>query len=520
MKKTFSRYLAAISVIALIPLLCSCSLFKKNQVAKAVVEFSEAVKSGDASDILKKTDGLNGEARTAFKSMLDTGSAGEAEKIYIEHMNATISYEIDESSIQIEKDTATCIVNFSIADQKKIEKINGCNDAEIFARSIDKCEKKTVTVELSLAKIKKDWYVTNFDTEVIPTLYSFIDNMPPIAFSDLLIKAIDVAMSVTSDDPALAYDVSLPYDSTGTVSIPEYVKSLFEIDPDRTEEEVVFRTAMLNNMTYRVDETSVWMVGEAASVDIEITMPDYSSLSGKEFKKASDITAAVEACEKMTLTYNCKMTREGFYWQVNNLDSEEYAAFLNYKKFSISYKSVDGTYEAELDITDKFLAYVGKQFNLSLPAGSELEGKIVIKTTLVLKDGKYEITVDNDAFKTNIKTYVEKNIDAIILKMLGTTSTVGLDTLAKIAGYADYNDMKTKILAQVTSELETVNTSGLNSSGTFTVNDNTLTLKSSSDTMSGLIDNFGNISVTSPINDPDAKALLGTDQISVEYKKV
>ena len=107
--------------------------------------------------------------------------------------------------------------------------------------------------------------------------------------------------------------------------------------------------------------------------------------------------------------------------------------------------------------------------------------------------------------------------------MIGKTyfevKIVLLDALAKIAGYKDYADMRAQVLAQVTSNLETVNTSGLESSGTFTLNDNVVTLKSATDTMSGTINNYGVITVTSPVNDPDAKKLLGSDTITMAFKK-
>ena len=106
------------------------------------------------------------------------------------------------------------------------------------------------------------------------------------------------------------------------------------------------------------------------------------------------------------------------------------------------------------------------------------------------------------------------------MNMLGTTSSYGLDALAKIAGYKDYADMRAQVLAQVTANLETINTAGLESSGTFTLNDNVVTLKSATDTMTGTIDNYGVITVTSPVNDADAKKLLGSDTITMEFKKV
>jgi hypothetical protein len=105
------------------------------------------------------------------------------------------------------------------------------------------------------------------------------------------------------------------------------------------------------------------------------------------------------------------------------------------------------------------------------------------------------------------------------MNMLGTTSSVGLDTLAKIAGYNDYADMRQSVLNEVTTNLETINTSGLESAGTFTVNEDKITLVSTAATMPGTIDSYGVITITSPVNDADARKLLGSDTITLAFKK-
>ena len=91
--------------------------------------------------------------------------------------------------------------------------------------------------------------------------------------------------------------------------------------------------------------------------------------------------------------------------------------------------------------------------------------------------------------------------------------------MAKIAGYKDYADMKQQILNQVTTNVETINVSGLESSGTYTVDGSSITFKSSSDTTTGMIDNFGSITVEAKITDPDARKLLEAEKILMTYKK-
>ena len=211
------------------------------------------------------------------------------------------------------------------------------------------------------------------------------------------------------------------------------------------------------------------------------------------------------------------MERTGPDWFITNLDSVNFGGLLSYKKFTISLNSVDGTYKATKDITDQFIKYISKEYSVNIPSGCE--GKINIKSTMELKNGKFEVKIDRDAFVSDIKSFVEKNIDRIIQNTLGTSSSVGLDAMAKIAGYKDYADMKQKILEQVTANVALIDTSSLESSGTYTVNGNNITFKSATDTTVGTIDNFGSITVEAKLTDSEARKLLEADKILMTYQK-
>ena len=305
--------------------------------------------------------------------------------------------------------------------------------------------------------------------------------------------------------------------SNASVTTVEAVKDYFDVDGKPTDEDNAFRAAVRNGMSYEIDESSVAIDGTKGSVRIVIRRPNFEVLAGKTFSSIPEIEKAVNECEIINYEYKCELERTGSEWFVTNLDSVEFGGLLSYKKFTISMNSVDGTYKSAMDITDKFIRYIAKEYTVSVP--SDCEGKIYIRSTMVLKNGKYEVKIDRDAFVSDIKSFVEKNIDKIIKNTLGTTSSVGLDAMAKIAGYKDYADMKQKILEQVTTSVESINTSSLESSGTYTVSGNNITFKSAADIMPGTVDNFGNITVEAVVKDPDAKKLLESDKITMIYKK-
>ena len=514
MKINIKEKTAVILVAAmLLPVLSSCSLFGKKAVLTAAGDFGEVIKTADASDILRKTDGTGRDYKKSFKELLDHKNYTEEEVSFSEHMVSSIEYTVDEKSVKIEKDKATVGMTFSVADLDALKK-KDYKDINDLTSAVDSASKRDIEVTAELKKIDKEWYVTNFDDGEFKDLFSFYGNMPVIGRATLIETAGKLAETIKNDDSGVAIYLA---GSNATPETIQAVKEYFDVDGNPTKEDNAFRAAVRDGMSYEIDETSVVIEGKKGSVNIILRRPNFEVLAGKNFSSIPEIEKAVKECEIINFEYKCELERNGTEWFVTNLDSVSFGGLLSYKKFKISMKSVDGTYKSTMDITDKFIKYISNEYKVSIP--SDCEGRIYIRSTMVLKNGKYEVKIDRDAFAADIKSFVEKNIDKIIKNTLGTTSSVGLDAMAKIAGYKDYADMKQKILDQVTASVATINTSGLESKGTYTVSGNNITFKSATDTMPGTVDNFGDITVTAPVSDPDAIKLLDSTSVQMTYKK-
>ena len=514
MKINIKEKTAVILVAAmLLPVLSSCSLFGKKAVLTAAGDFGEVIKTADASDILRKTDGTDRDYKKSFKELLDHKNYTEEEVSFSEHMVSSIEYTVDEKSVKIEKDKATVGMTFSVADLDALKK-KDYKDINDLTSAVDSASKRDIEVTAELKKIDKEWYVTNFDDGEFKDLFSFYGNMPVIGRATLIETAGKLAETIKNDNSGAAIYLA---GSNATPETIQAVKEYFDVDGNPTKEDNAFRAAVRDGMSYEIDETSVVIEGKKGSVNIILRRPNFEVLAGKNFSSIPEIEKAVKECEIINFEYKCELERNGTEWFVTNLDSVSFGGLLSYKKFKISMKSVDGTYKSTMDITDKFIKYISNEYKVSIP--SDCEGRIYIRSTMVLKNGKYEVKIDRDAFAADIKSFVEKNIDKIIKNTLGTTSSVGLDAMAKIAGYKDYADMKQKILDQVTASVATINTSGLESKGTYTVSGNNITLKSATDTMPGTVDNFGDITVTAPVSDPDAIKLLDSTSVQMTYKK-
>ena len=514
MNKNIKSKTAIILVAAMtLSLFSSCSLFKKKAVLEAVNDFCTDISNGDAGTILRKTDGLDRDYKKSFKDLLSGDQYTEEERVFHQHMISSISSEIDEKSVKIDKDTATVDITFEVADHNKLA--NGdYRDVAALGTAVDNAETRSVEVTAELKQYEKVWYITNFDSEEFKDLFSFCGKMPAIGRGTLIETATQLAKSIVDDESGVPLVLAGPNVSE---NVKQAIKDAFDVDGKPTDEQKAFQAAVRNNMSYMVDVSSVDIHGTTGSVEIQLTRPNFEVLSGKTFKTIPEIEKAVNECEPITYYYVCRLERTGPDWHVTNLDSVEFTGLLTYKKFQISLNAVDGTYKSTMDITDKFIRYISGEYNVKVPSGCE--GKICIRSTMVLENGKYEVTIDRDAFISDIKSFVDKNIDKIIQNTLGTTSTTSLNAMAKIAGYKDYADMKQKILAQVSSNVENISTSSLESKGTYTLSGNNITFKSATDTMPGTIDNFGNISVEAPVNDADAQKLLEAKTIKMTYNK-
>lgn len=514
MNRSFVRKTAAVmAIVTLLPMFSSCSLFKKKAVLEAVNNFCSELSGGDAGAVLRKTDGLDLDYKKSFKELLGSDKYTEEERIFNQHMIGTISAEVDEKSVKIEKEYAKVDITFSVADLSKLE--NGdYKDINALGTAVDNADTRSIEITAELKEISKEWYIVNFDDEEFKDLFSFCGKMPAIGRGTLIDTATQLIKSIVDDESGVPLVLAGP---NASENVKQAIQDAFDVDGKPTDEQKAFQAAVRNNMSYMVDVSTVDIKGTTGSVEIHLTRPNFEVLSGKTFKTIPEIEKAVNECEPITYYYVCRLERTGPDWYVTNLDSVEFLGLLTYKKFQISLNSVDGTYKSSMDITDKFIKYISSEYRVAVPSGCE--GKIYIRSTMVLKNGNYEVTFDRDSFISDIKSFVEKNIDKIIQNTLGTTSTTSLNAMAKIAGYKDYADMKQKILAQVSSNIENINTSTLESKGTYTLSGNSITFKSATATMPGTIDNFGNITVTAPVNDSDAQKLLEATSIQMTYNK-
>jgi len=154
----------------------ACSKKAAQQEILAVTEaFSKGVSTLDAEEILRNVDGMSGSAADTFRNNISLGNVPCLECDLKQAIADTITYRVEEDSIEIEKNTASIRVEFSIVDfESATAELTGSPDK--FIDAVKSCTDTTdYLVTLELVKSDKTWLVDAESIKALEGLYSFIN---------------------------------------------------------------------------------------------------------------------------------------------------------------------------------------------------------------------------------------------------------------------------------------------------------------------------------------------------------
>ncbi len=360
MNKTFAKITVVLFALAVIlPVLCSCSFSEGRQVGRTAGRFATKV-CNPTPDVLDFTYGLSRDYKNNYKDLFNDDNYTYEQELFIDAMISSLEYEFVSSPTTVNKDKAECIINFFVADLEKLKQ-RDYQEIQELTSAVENCDRKTITIDVELEKINKEWYVTNFDDPKFRELYSFFYDMPTIGRGTLIQTAEKLAKAIIEDDADTVVYLIGPNITTEQSAC---IASLFDRDGNPSDEEKAFRDAVLGTMTYKIDEANLSIDGVSGYITIEISMADYETLAGKTFQSIQEMTDAVNACGTKSYSYKCNFIRHTFDWDLLNVDSDEFAAIMNYKRFSISLEEPDGTSNSITDVTVEFVNYVSKEFGV------------------------------------------------------------------------------------------------------------------------------------------------------------
>jgi predicted small lipoprotein YifL len=170
-----------------------------------------------------------------------------------------------------------------------------------------------------------------------------------------------------------------------------------------------------------------------------------------------------------------------------------------------------GTYLGQLDFSDM----MKEQFTQSL--GVEIDDPLYMDVTLNLnEDETFNLKIDAEKFKADVIAVMKNHIDDIIAAMMEQNglSMDDLDDLAKSNGYDGEDAFKQALMEQMETEMDNaINLDEykdqLEISGTYTINDKTIVMKSADGGQDKMtINDDGTLTLIVPTDDQEITVVM------------
>ncbi|MCR5209884.1 MAG: hypothetical protein K6C99_06715 [Lachnospiraceae bacterium] len=293
------------------------------------------------------------------------------------------------------------------------------------------------------------------------------------AKKDVVEAATNFAEAVTKADSSKIMKTAVEDDDA-----EEKLAEVLSDDNYSSDDAVDFADAVLGTLEYEIDEDSFEADGKEASIDITFKIADYESLEDEEFEDIDELIDAVEDCDKTEVKFTANLTKDGKEWLVSNPDDKKIIKMYDISGFTLPISTVGGLYVAQIDLTDSIVGDLAGSYTTI-----DFEGSIMLEMDLWLEDdGTFSILVDGEGFKTEMRTFIDDNIDNLILASLGVSSIDEAEEMASLYGmtYSDLTDfLLDGIDEEIDREIESEGFDSLSYDGTYTVDGNTICFEDS-----------------------------------------
>ena len=432
-KKHMTRA-AAMTIAGMLALSCSaCNLLpsaaKPEDIVDAADAFASAMVKCDAGKIAKlTTEDKDSDTIAELEAHLGGLLYTAEQDTVAEAVADTITYEVDEDSVEIDKEEAEAEVVFTMVDYDKalsgleffsvdeaVQAVKDCND--------------TIEVKLTLEfeKDEDEWLVSNFsdksfmaffdfygyDINFIPDFVSFIDHTDIYASEILVFMSVVFTEDFSDYADGMSMDVYLndaPAENGGT-----YVEGDFE----------TIWCEFATNADYL----------ETGTYTVVLRYGDY-----------------VIASETTTVDNSWKEATDGG----NGSGGAS--------------TTIEGdTYIATIDCVNSFNQSMADEMGYD----DGFTGELPLDIILVLGDGQYELTIDADKFIDDLSGFMEENIDTLFYAEFGTSDPDELDELATIYGVSNYQELKDTMLDMLVEYYDAESIT-VYDTGTYTIEGDTI----------------------------------------------
>jgi len=184
----FKKVASATIASAMLLSCASCGLLgaNKKEIIEAADTFADALVKQDAGKIVKLTnEKKDSDTAAELELLFDKSMYSDDQADFIDAVSDTITYEVDEGSVEADKEEASVDVVFTMVDYEKaldddFEDIDGVLDA------LKDCDDtKEVTVTFEFEKDGDDWLISNLKDKAYGKLFDFytyeLDITPALA---------------------------------------------------------------------------------------------------------------------------------------------------------------------------------------------------------------------------------------------------------------------------------------------------------------------------------------------------
>lgn len=430
---------AAMTIAGVLALSCSaCGLIpesaKPEDIVDAADAFASAMVKCDAGKIAKlTTEDKDSDTIAELEAHLGGLLYTAEQDTVAEAVADTITYEVDEDSVEIDKEEAEAEVVFTMVDYDK-----ALGGIEFFSvdeavQAVKDCD-DTIEVKLTVEfeKDEDEWLVSNFsdkgfmafydfygyDINFIPDFVSFIDHTDIYASDNLVFMSVVFTEDFSDYADGMSMDVYLndaPISDGGT-----YIEG----DLETIWCEYVTDADYLETGTYTV----VLRYGDY-EIASETTIVDNSwkdATSGGN-GTGSGITTTIEG----------------------------------------------DTYIATIDCVNSFNQSMADEMGYD----DGFTGELPLDIILVLGDGQYELTIDAEKFVGDLSGFMDENIDTLFYAEFGTSDPDELDALATTYGVSSYQELKETMLDMLVDYYDAESVT-IYDTGTYTIDGDTIYFES------------------------------------------
>jgi len=152
-------------------------------------------------------------------------------------------------------------------------------------------------------------------------------------------KAVLEAAEVLAGDMAAADASKLIKNSTLSKKSNEAAAITELLSNDGySEDETAFFKAVEKTIEYEIDEESVSVDKDTASVNIVFTLADYNDVLSEEYKDIGELTSAVKKADTVTVKFTAEFSKEDKEWIPDNVGSKKFMKLYDYRNAEISFE--------------------------------------------------------------------------------------------------------------------------------------------------------------------------------------